>query len=63
MEFLFYSKMLDTQNQTLFTLVVVCVSVITPSNIQTSKHFAYCEAFIIFTMITTTTIGAKFEKL
>jgi hypothetical protein len=55
--------MLDTQNQTLFTLVVVCVSVITPSNIQTSKHFAYCEAFIIFTMITTTTIGAKFEKL
>jgi hypothetical protein len=55
--------MLDTQNQTLFTLVVVRVSVITPSNIQPLKYFACCEALVIFSTITTTTIGAKFEKL
>jgi hypothetical protein len=55
--------MLDTQNQTLLTFIVVHVSFTTPSNIQTLKHFAYCEALVIFTTITTTTIGAKFEKL
>jgi hypothetical protein len=55
--------MLDTQNQTLLTLVMVHVSLTTPSNIQIPKHFAYCEAFVMFTTITTTTIGTKFEKL
>jgi hypothetical protein len=55
--------MLDTQNQTLLTLVMVCVNVTTPSNIHTPKHFACCEALVIFTIITTTTIGVEFEKL